>query len=79
MDMVGLLNRSGHGGVTMLELNLANLHHAVLRHLADRGFAPSVASLARDFEVDTDVMASALRQLQDGHGVVLHPHVPEID
>lgn len=64
--------------MTMLELNSATLHHAILRHLADRGFAPSVASLARDFEVHTDVMVRALRELQDVHGVVLHPHAPEV-
>jgi Alkylmercury lyase len=64
--------------MTMPELNSATLHHAVLRHLVDCGFAPSVATLARGFDVDIDVLVGALRELQDGHGVVLHPHVPEV-
>lgn len=59
-------------------LNSSTLHHAVLRDLFDRGCAPSLTSLAERFGVDTEVMASALRELQDLHGVVLHPHVPEV-
>jgi hypothetical protein len=62
----------------MLELNSATLHYAILRHLVDHGSAPPAASLALKFGVDIDAMAHALRELQDGHGVVLHPHVPEV-
>lgn len=56
----------------------ARLHHAILRHLVDRGFAPSGARLAEEFGVDREVMNRALRDLQAYHGVVLHPHVPEV-
>jgi hypothetical protein len=61
-----------------LELNSSTLHHAILRHLFDRGFAPSAASLASHFSVDPGTMAHALTELQEGHGVVLHPHAPEV-
>ncbi|MHB1764607.1 MAG: organomercurial lyase [Gammaproteobacteria bacterium] len=49
-----------------------------MRHLVDRGCAPSASSLAREYGVNIDVVAGALRELQDLHGVVLHPHVPEV-
>jgi Alkylmercury lyase len=68
----------GREHMMTIELNSATLHHAILRHLVDRGCAPSLASLARNFGVDTGVMAAALRELQDMHGVVMHPHVPEV-
>lgn len=60
------------------ELKPSTLHLSVLRHLLDRGFAPSLGWLAQEFAVDTDVMARALLELQEIHGVVLHPHVPEV-
>jgi Alkylmercury lyase len=60
------------------ELNPATLHHAILRHLADRGFAPSHRALAERFGVDAEVMTGALRTLEELHGVVLHPHAPEV-
>jgi Alkylmercury lyase len=60
------------------ELNSATLHHAIVRHLVELGSAPSRDDLARDFNVDTDAMTAALHALQDMHGVVLHPHVPEV-
>jgi hypothetical protein len=62
----------------MTELSSAALHHAVLRQLVGRGGAASLAALARQFGVQTDVIAGALRELQDTHGVVPHPHVPEV-
>jgi hypothetical protein len=62
----------------MQELNSATLHHAILHSLVERCYAPDLASLARQFEVDTEVAADALRELESLHGVVLHPHRPEV-
>lgn len=59
-------------------LSRASLHHAIVRHLVDHGSAPSRASLARRFDVDETEMTRALRDLHDDHGVVLHPHTPEV-
>lgn len=59
-------------------LNYSNLHHAIIRHLLDRGCAPTCASLASQFGVSAGEMARALKALADYHGVVLHPNRPEI-
>lgn len=54
------------------------LHHAILRHLVDQGCAPSHAQLCEVFGVDPKTMTQALQDLAAYHGVVLHPHVPEV-
>lgn len=64
--------------MTQPALNSSILHHAILRHFVDFGYAPSLAWLAREFAVETGVMAAALTELQEIHGVVLHPHAPEV-
>lgn len=56
----------------------AALHHAILRHLVDQGTAPSLAHLTQQFSTDTATMTQALRALEADHGVVLHPHTPEV-
>jgi hypothetical protein len=46
--------------------------------LVDNGYAPSSAQLGEVFQLDHESIVRALRELEDGHGVVLHPHAPEI-
>ena len=59
-------------------LTHASLHHAIANGFVERGHAPSRAELAAMFEVDAAAMEHALRELAAYHGVVLHPHVPEV-
>lgn len=59
-------------------LSHASLHHAILRSFVDRGHAPSHAELAESFGVDARTMTAALQDLAAYHGVVLHPHAPEV-
>jgi len=59
-------------------LTSARLHHAILRHLVDRGHAPSTDDLCDLFQVDRESLAHALRELERQHGLVLHPHRPEV-
>lgn len=54
------------------------LHLQVLRHLIDDGFVPDRRALAQEAGLTEDEMAAALRNLADYHGVVLHPHTPEV-
>jgi hypothetical protein len=68
----------GNYNMPIGEINSATLHHAILQHLVDYGCAPSRTALAQRFDVDADVVAGALHKLQDMHGVVLHPHTPEV-
>lgn len=64
--------------VALKKLDAASLHHAILRHLIDRGYAPTRLALAAHFGVDLEEMKQSLEALQDYHGVVLHPHEPEV-
>lgn len=59
-------------------LTRSSLHHAILRHLVDQGYAPSHARLCAAFGVDPETMTRALQDLAAYHGVVLHPHAPEV-
>jgi hypothetical protein len=59
-------------------LNKFSLHHAIMRHFIDRGFAPTTEDLTSTFRVNSKQLAQVLSELQDYHGVVLHPHCPEV-
>lgn len=61
-----------------LRLNKFSLHHAIMRHFVDCGFAPTTEALAITFGTNSEKLAQALCDLQDYHGVVLHPHCPEV-
>jgi hypothetical protein len=64
--------------MTHSNLTAATLHHMIVRHVVDKGFAPSREALAQRFGVTAAEMADALTALQDLHGVVLHPHTAEV-
>ncbi len=51
----------------------ARLHHAILRHIVDHGFAPTEAELAALLGAAEDPVVAGLAALADDHGVVLHP------
>lgn len=59
-------------------LDKISLHYVIMRHFADHGYAPTSSALAAIFEVHLEEVASTLLALQDYHGVVLHPHRPEV-
>ena len=48
-------------------------HHAIVAHLLETGAAPSLPVLAARLGIGVDDTASALRRLEDVHGIVLHP------
>lgn len=49
-----------------------------MRSLVDNGYAPTSDELAGHFGVGKRDIAAALSKLQEYHGVVLHPHCPEV-
>lgn len=59
-------------------MNNSKLHHLILRHIIDDGYAPDRHALARETNLTDNEMAEALRSLAEYHGVVLHPHTPEV-
>jgi hypothetical protein len=59
-------------------LTLGSLHHAIVRNFIDDGYAPTHPQLCERFGVAAAAMTKALRDLEAYHGVVLHPHLPEV-
>jgi hypothetical protein len=56
-----------------MDLNHGTLHHAIIRSIVDNGDAATPDELATRFGVGRDEIETALRALDDYHGVVLHP------
>jgi len=54
------------------------LHHAIIRHILDHGHAPSRQQLSGILGLPEPAVTAALNRLAEDHGVVLHPHQPEI-
>jgi len=54
------------------------LHHTILKHVIEKGYAPPLPVLASILEVHETEVVKALYALQEYHGVVLHPHKPEV-
>jgi hypothetical protein len=52
----------------------ASLHHAVLNHIVERGFAPDSTALASTLGANVAEVESGLDALANDHGLVLHPN-----
>lgn len=56
----------------------SNLHYSIIRHIIDKGFAPSVDDLSTLLDADKQAVIQGLYDLQEYHGVVLHPYQPKV-
>ena len=56
----------------------SKLHYTIIRKIIDSGFAPGVEELSKILRADKEEVIKALYDLQDYHGVVLHPHEPKV-
>lgn len=54
------------------------LHYHIIKGVIEQGFAPTVDRLSEIFEADREQIIKGLYDLQNYHGVVLHPHEPKI-
>src|SRR3954451_24697696 len=63
---------------TVRPLDKISLHYVILRYFMEHCHAPTCDALATHFGAERDEIASALFALQEYHGVVLHPHCPEV-
>lgn len=59
-------------------LNHSTLHFHLMQSFVDSGTAPSIVEMAATFQVSPTELTTALEQLQDYHGVVLHPKSKEV-
>jgi hypothetical protein len=61
------------------EMNLSELHYMILNHIIQKGFAPESQTIAAYFGInDLQVVKSKLIELENYHGVVLHPNKEQI-
>ena len=56
----------------------STLHYAIIREIIETGFAPSVEALAVMLQAEKEQIVKGLYDLQEYHGVVLHPKEPKI-
>lgn len=56
----------------------SNLHYSILKGIIDKGFAPSIEDLATTLNTNKEDVINGLYELQEYHGVVLHPDQPKI-
>jgi hypothetical protein len=56
----------------------SSLHYTILKHIIDKGYAPDLKELTHLLDATEDEVKEGLYQLQDYHGVVLHPHEPKV-
>ena len=64
--------------MTSQALDKISLHSVIMHHLMEHCYAPTSDTLANYFGVEREELVSAMFALQDYHGVVLHPHCPEV-
>jgi len=56
----------------------SNLHYTILKGIIDKGFAPEVEELSKTLNAETEEIIKGLYDLQEYHGVVLHPNEPKV-
>lgn len=59
-------------------LNNALLHYTILKEIIEKGIAPEVKDLVQLLDEEETTVIQGLYDLQDYHGVVLHPHKTKI-
>ncbi|CAF0817350.1 unnamed protein product [Adineta steineri] len=61
-----------------MNLNLSSLHHILLRGIVENGYAPPIETLSIDFQRTKQDIIQCLKDLEEYHGVVLHPKTSEV-
>ena len=56
----------------------SNLHYSIIKGIIDNGFAPSVDELSNTLKATKNDVEKGLKDLQDYHGVVLHPNEAKV-
>lgn len=56
----------------------STLHYTLISHIIEKGFAPGPDELATLLNTDTATVIKGLYDLQEYHGVVLHPKEPKV-
>ncbi|PWL38711.1 hypothetical protein DKG77_10715 [Flagellimonas aquimarina] len=56
----------------------SNLHYSIIKGIIDNGFAPSVEDLSKTLKAAKEDIENGLKDLQEYHGVVLHPNESKV-
>ena len=56
----------------------SNLHYTLIKEIIDKGFAPSIENLSDLLKADKEEVVKGLYELQEYHGVVLHPNEAKV-
>lgn len=56
----------------------SNLHYSIIKGIIEKGYAPNLEALAELLEADKNEVVKGLYELQEYHGVVLHPNEPKV-
>jgi len=59
-------------------MNNSILYYTILKFIIETGFAPEVNEIADILNIHEDSVITALKNLQDDHGIVLHPNSSKI-
>jgi len=56
----------------------ATLHYTIINQIIERGFAPDIKTLSKLLNSNEVDITKGLQDLQEYHGVVLHPNEPKV-
>ena len=56
----------------------STLHYEIVKHIVEKGYAPKVKELVDLLRISEEDTITALKNLQEYHGVVLHPKSHEV-
>ena len=61
-----------------MDLNLSHLHYIIIKEILSNGYAPTIENLSEIFKKSKEEIIKNLKNLEEYHGVVLHPKTFEI-
>ena len=56
----------------------STLHYTILKEIIEKGYAPNTRDLSKLLDAREEEVIRGLKELQEYHGVVLHPHEAKI-
>ncbi len=59
-------------------ISLSELHYYIIDHIVQKGFAPEVIQLSETYNTTERTIINRLKDLEEYHGVVLHPNESKI-
>ena len=61
-----------------MDLNVSHLHYVIIREIISSGYAPAIDGLSTIFQRSKEDILQCLKDLEEYHGVVLHPKTSEV-